>query len=280
MLYHIVADSGCDVSPKLINSENCTISHVPLNMQVGDKVYLDDDTLNQNDYLSDMESTTLAVKTSAPSPALFLEKFKVGDNIFVVTLSSKLSATYQSAVSAKDMYIEEYGKKFIHVFDSLTASMGEAVIALKIADLLKNGIDATECVEQVNHFMKGMRTYFILEKFDNLIKTGRMKPSLAKVVSFLNVKLICSDNGEGEIAKISQARGYPNAMSRLVQIIKENTPDIESRVIGITHVKALEKAEELKKELLAHVKPKDILIQESRGITTTYANRGGVVVAL
>lgn len=279
-MFNIIVDSGCDVSTELIEGKNCALTRVPLNLQVGDTVYLDDENLNLDEYLTHMESTSVAVKTSAPSPGMFLERFKTGENVFVVTLSSKLSATYQSAVSAKDMYIEEYGKKFIHIFDSLTASVGEGVIALKITELAKKGLAPTEIVEQVNQYIKDMNTYFILDKFDNLVKTGRVSPYVAKIASFLNVKPICGENGEGEIKMIDKARGYTKAVAKLIKIIKENTPDVENRIISITHIKAYEKAIALKDELMATLRAKDIIIQECGGITTTYANRGGVIVAV
>jgi len=279
MTTHLVVDSGCDISKDLIESENCKLTHVPLNLQLEDKVYLDDEFFDQDAYLAHMDASTAAVKTSAPSPSLFFEQYKKGDNVFVVTISSKISATYQSAITAKDMYIDEYGKKFIHIFDSLSASIGGGVLALKISELIKNGLSTTEIVDQTNQFIAGMRTYFIIDKFDNLVKTGRVKPYVAKIASFLNVKPICGSK-DGEIAMLDKARGYKKALSRLITIIKENTPDIESRVIGITHVKAYEKAVELKEELMKHLKAKDIIIQECKGITTTYGNRGGVVVAL
>jgi len=279
MINNIVVDSGCDVSADVIASEVCSLTHIPLNLQIEDTVYLDDENLDLDKYLGHMESSSIAVKTSAPSPNLFLEQFKKGENVFVVTLSSKLSATYQSAMSAKDMYLEEYGKKFIHVFDSLTAAIGEGVIAMKISELANKGLGATELVEQVNSYIKSMNTYFILDKFDNLVKTGRIKPYVAKIASVLNIKPICGAF-EGEIKMLDKARGYNKALSKMVQIIKDNTPDIENRIIGITHVKAYEKAVALKEELMKHLKAKDILIQECRGVTTTYANRGGVIVAL
>ena len=279
MTNHIVVDSGCDISKDLIDGKSCTLTHVPLNLQIEDKVYLDDDNFDQDTYLAHMETSTIAVKTSAPSPSLFFDQFKFGENVFAVTLSSKLSATYQSAMTAKDMYLEECGKKFIHIFDSLSAAIGEGVIAMKIAELLDKGTAATEVVEQVNQFIKGMNTYFILDKFDNLVKTGRVKPYIAKIASFLNVKPICgADNGE--IKMLDKARGYTKALNRLVGIIKENTPDIENRIIGITHVKAYEKAVALKNELMKHITAKDIIIQECRGVSTTYANKGGVIIAV
>ena len=280
----IVVDSGCDVSKEtigeLVSNEVCSLNHVPLNMQLEDKVYLDDENLDLDQYLANMESCPIAAKTSAPSPSQFLERFGLAENVFVVTLSSKLSATYQSAVTAKNMYLEECSKKFVHVFDSLTASIGEGVIAMKIAELVKKGTAAGELVEQVNQFISGMHTYFILDKFDNLVKTGRINPYVAKIASFLNVKPICGES-EGEIKMVDKARGFPKAVRRLVAIIKENTPDIENRIIGITHVKAHDKALALKEELIkAALGARDIVIQECRGITTTYANRGGIVVAV
>jgi len=279
MVNSIVVDSGCDINKEIIDSEFCSISYILLNLQVEDKVYLDDESLDLDEYLSHMESSAVGVKTSAPSPSLFFEKFKMGDNVFVVTLSSKLSATYQSAVTAKRMYLEEYSKKFIHIFDSLTASIGEGVIALKIAELSQKGLANLEIVEQVNQFMADMRTYFILDKFDNLVKTGRINPYIAKIASFLNVKPICSEF-KGELKMIDKARGYNKAVKNLIEIIRENTPDLENRIIGITHVKCYDKAVFLRDEILRYLKVKDVLIQECRGVTTTYANRGGVVLAL
>ena len=276
---HIVVDSGCDVSKELIDNENCTLSHVPITLQLGDTVYLDDENLDIDAYLKSMESSDLAVKTAAPSPGLFLEHYKEGDNVFVVTISSKLSATYQSAMTAKEMYIDEYGKKFIHIFDSLSAAIGEGVIALKISELINKKVCPTEIIEQVNQFIKGMNTYFIIDKFDNLVKTGRVKPYVAKVASLLNIKPICgADNGE--IKMMDKARGYKKALTRLVNLIKENTPDIENRVVGITHVKALDRALALKEELLKHLKVKDVVIQECKGVTATFGYTGGIVVAL
>ncbi|MCL2048022.1 MAG: DegV family protein [Defluviitaleaceae bacterium] len=276
---HLIVDSGCDVTAELVEHEGCMLSRVPLNLQVEDTVYVDDDNIDLNKYLAHMEASPIAVKTSAPSPSLFTEKFKLGDNVFVVTLSSKLSATYQSALAAKDMYLEEYGKKFIHVFDSFSAAIAEGVIAMKISELSKIGTGATEIVEQVNTYIENMRTFFILDKFDNLVKTGRVNPYVAKVASVLNIKPVCTEEG-GQIKMVDKSRGFPKALARMMKLIETEVSDIEQRVIGITHVQAYEKALATKEALLAHFKPRDIVIIECRGITTTYANRGGVILAL
>ena len=277
----VLVDSGCDISSAVIDHENCSLSHIPLNLQVDETVYLDDESLDIEAYLQHMASSAVGVKTSAPSPELFLERFKAAaDNVFVVTLSSKLSATYQSAMTAKRMYMEEYGKKLIHVFDSLTASVGEGVIAMKISELLEKGTHSfEEIVEQVNQFMEGARTYFILDKYDNLVKTGRINPYIAKIAGFLSVKPVCGAH-EGEIKMLDKARGYSKAVSKMIELIKANTPDLEERIVAISHCKCYEKAVQLKDEVLKHLKVKDVLIEECRGLVATYANRGGVVLAL
>ena len=279
-MVNLVVDSGCDISNEVIDHENCKLSFVPLNLQLEDTVYLDDENLDLDEYLAHMERSPVGAKTSAPSPNLFLERFMSGDNIFVVTLSSKLSATYQSAMTAKRMYLDEYGKKFIHIFDSLSASVGEGIIAIKISELLKKGTHSMdEVVEQVNQCMESMRTYFILDKYDNLVKTGRINPYIAKLAGFLNVKPICGDH-EGEIKMVDKARGYNKAVAKLVEVIKENTQNIEDRVVAISHCKCYEKAVALKDEILEHLNVKDVVIEECKGVVATYANRGGVVLAL
>ena len=275
---NLIVDSGCDISPDLVDHENCNLSYVPLNLQLDDEVYLDDENLDIENYLVAMERSK-SVKTSAPSPNLFFERFRFGDNVFVVTLSSKLSATYQSAVTAKNMYLEECGKKFVHIFDSLSASVGQGVIAMKISELIKKGTSNLDIVDQVDHFIKEMRTFFILDKYDNLVKTGRIKPYIAKIASFLNVKPICGAS-EGEIKMEDKARGYQKAVAKLVEIIRNSTHDLEERIVAISHCKCYEKAVALKDEVLKHLKVKDVLIQECKGVVATYANRGGVVLAL
>jgi DegV family protein with EDD domain len=280
MKNHIIIDSACDLTSELIAGEDISMDCVPINLNVEGKLYVDDETLDIEAYLQLMDASKESVKTSAPSPESFLEKFKKGKNIFVVTLSSKLSATYQSAMLAKELYLEQYEEKFIHVFDSLTSSVGEAVIVMKIAELLKKGVGNTEVVEQINQFMKDSKTYLILDKFDNLVKTGRIKAHIAKLASVLNIKPICGSDGQGEIKMIGKARGFNRAVKQMVEMIGKNTPDLSERIVGITHVKCYEKAVAIKEEILRCLNVKDIVIQECRGVTATYGNRGGIVVAV
>ncbi|MCL1844835.1 MAG: DegV family protein [Defluviitaleaceae bacterium] len=278
-MINLIVDSCCEIGDEYADGKSVTITRIPLNLQLGEEIYLDDENLDVNEYLTAMEACEGKIQTSAPAPGLFLEKFKAaGDNIIVITLSSKISATYQSAVMAKEMYIDECGKKFVHIFDSLTAAVGEGVLAMKVTDLAKKGASAADIIEPINHHIKNMRTMFILDRFDNMVKTGRMKPYVAKIASMLNVKPVCGDVN-GEIQVLEKARGYSKAVEKMIKIIKDNTPDIESRFMAITHVAAYEKAVALKEEMIKNLGIKDVRIEECRGVTATYAARGGVIVA-
>ena len=97
----IVTDSGCDIKREMVENDTCGFDKVPLSLHFEDRVYVDDHRLDMDEFLSHMENSPTTVKSASPSPASFIEKFLEGESVFVVTLSSKISATYQNAMMAK-----------------------------------------------------------------------------------------------------------------------------------------------------------------------------------
>lgn len=276
-MVNIVVDSGCNLTEGMKNKENIEVSLVPLNLQLGDKLYVDDEKLDVSAYIEDMHNYPDTPKTSAPSPERYLEKFKNAGSTFAVTLSSQLSGSYNSAMLAKEIYVDEIGNKFIHVFDSLSACVGETLIALKIDEAAKNNLSDMEIVETVNKFINNMRTYFILERYDNLVKTGRINPYVAKIASFLNIKAICHAK-EGKMHLLDQGRGFKQAISKLLDRIIQDE-NLENKTLGITHVKCLDKALFVKEEVLKRIQFKEILIVDATGLCSTYADKDGIVLA-
>jgi DegV family protein with EDD domain len=277
MKTHIVTDSGCDLALERIH--HCGFTKVPLHLHFSDRVYTDDASLNIHDYLAHMEASPLCVKSASPSPKAFMDSYHAGEEVFAVTLSSKLSATYQSAMTAKRMYFEEYGRKFIYVFDSLSASVGEGLVALKIAECVKERLENLEIIERVNQFIRNMKTLFIIDKYDTLVKTGRISPYVAKVASMLNIKPICGAD-EGEIKMFEKARGYQKAMRRLTEIIKEHISQHATRTVSISHTVCPDRAHALKDEIMQSIPWVNVFIEEASGLIASYAGRGGLVVAV
>jgi len=277
MKYKIVADSSCDLTREM--KENMNIEIVPLTLRLGNKEYRDDENLNVKEYIKDMSSFKASPETSCPSPKDFIEKYKGDESTFVVTLSSKLSGTYQSAVLAKNLFKESIENKFIHVFDSLSASVGETMVCKKIHELAAKGMHELEIVEKVTSYISEMKTFFLLESLDHLAKAGRLNPIIAKIASALEIKPIMGANGAGSIRLVEKVRGYKRAFNKLVDIIGIEGSKLEDKVLGIAHCNCIDRALKFKDEALKKYNFKDVIIVEMAGLSSTYADDGGLVIA-
>lgn len=277
MAVKIVADSSCDLSKEI--KQNINIEIAPLTLQLEGKNYIDDESLDIKGYIKAMGESENPPKTSCPSPEDYMKKYQGDESIFVVTLSNKLSGSYNSAVLAKNIFFEEVGQKFIHVFDSLSASAGETLIALKINELAKKNLSDIEIVEKVTSYIKEMKTFFLLESLDHLAKAGRLNPIVAKLANMLSIKPIMGATEEGTIKLVEKTRGYKKAFKRFVETIGEEGNNLEEKVLGIAHCNALDRALSFKGEILKKYNFKDIVIVEMGGLSSTYADDGGIVIA-
>ncbi len=276
MTIKIIADSSCDLTQEL--KEEMNIELAPLVLYLGNKSYVDDESLNIKQYVKAMKECETSPKTACPSPEDYMNKYKGTESVFVVTLSSHLSGSYNSAELAKSIYLDEVGEKQIHVFDSLSASIGETLISLKIHECAKSEMNELEIVEKVSNYIKDMKTYFLLESLEHLAKAGRLNPIIAKVASILSIKpIMCSE--EGTIKLAEKVRGYKKAFSRLVDTIGDVGRNLEDKVLGIAHCNCLDRALQFKEEVLKKYNFKDIIIVEMGGLSSTYADDGGLVIA-
>ncbi|MDD4503621.1 MAG: DegV family protein [Clostridiaceae bacterium] len=277
MSVKIVADSSCDLNADLKRELGITL--VPLTLQVGDNIYRDDENLDVKAMLKKMAECPNSPKTACPSPNDFIKAYEGAESVFTVTLSSALSGTYESAMLAKKMLLENTEDKFVHVFDSFSASIGETLISIKIFELAKKSYDNLQIVEKVNEYIKSMKTFFLLESLENLMKNGRLGKVKGRIASLLSIKPIMRGTEDGNINMVESVRGYKKAFIRFADIIGEQGEKLEEKVIGIAHCNCLERAEEFKSELMKRYKFKDIIIVETAGLSSVYANQGGIIVA-
>ncbi|TCK90627.1 DegV family protein with EDD domain [Natranaerovirga hydrolytica] len=279
MNYKILVDSCCDLPQDLRKESRFTI--VPLTMEIDGEVIVDDETFDRQEYLRKMKKSLKTPKTACPSPEEYKRHFEgEEENIFVVTLSDKLSGSYNSAVLAKSLYEEEHSDKNIVIFNSFSASSGEVLIALKVDALAKAGESAESIESTVNAYIDEMSTYFVLESLDNLKKAGRLTNVQALVANVLNIKPVMGANNDGTIKKIDQARGVKKALKRMTEIIGEEKDKLNEKILVIAQCNCVERAKALKDDLLEKYTFKDIIIVETAGISTTYAYDGGIVVAV
>ena len=271
----IVVDSCCDVTPAL--SKDNGILTVSLTLMLGDRNIPDDDNLDMPQFMEDMKNCKDKIGSAAPSPGLYKEAFVKAHPAYAVTLSSNLSGSYASAMVGKEMAQEEGAD--VHVFDSKSASAGEVLIALKIGELLRAGLQKTTIIETVENFINQMKTYFVIENIDNLLKNGRIGKITGKIISILNIKPIMGSDGDGHIALFAHARGEHQIIQKLADTIEKSNRSVEGGRIVIAHCGNPGLAEKLKQAVKLRYKFKDILIVPTRGISSVYANDKGVIMA-
>lgn len=277
MSYKIVVDSCCELPEELRNDKR--FQTVPLEITVGDYHITDDESFNQEDFLHRVAEYSGCPKSSCPSPERFLEAYGADtERVYVITLSSRLSGSYNSAVLAKNLCQEGSDReRLIHVFDSESASCGETQIALKLMELEEKGLSFKEIVERTEQFRSSVRTYFVLDNLETLRKNGRLTGIKALVASTLNIKPIMA-GCKGMILQKAQCIGMKKALARLGEMLAAELQDAKERCLIISHCNAPERAEFVKKLLLAKAQFKRVIILNTRGISSMYANDGGVIV--
>lgn len=206
----------------------------------------------------------------------FMEK---DTDVYVVTLSSELSGSNNSANLAKQLYYEENGANHVYVFDSLSASCGEALVAGKIQEYAEQGLAFEDVVAKVNEYIESMQTFFVIETLDTLRKNGRLTNLQAIIASALSIKPVMSSE-HGKIIKLDQARGINKALLKMVDAIKSRTVNSENKVMMIAHCNNYDRAVYVKEAIEKVMKLKKISIVDTAGVSSMYANDGGIVVTV
>ena len=229
MSFKIVVDSCCDLPANL--KKDPRIEVVPLILQIDDHVIVDDETFDQADYLAKVAASENCAKTACPSPELYMKAYDCdADDVYVVTLSSKLSGSYNSALLGKNLYHEERGEKNIYIADSLSACCGETQIALKAMELAESGLAFEKVVENLEVFRDEMDTYFVLDSLETLRKNGRLTGMKALVATTLNIKPVCRGI-RGEIVQSSQGIGIRKALVRMTNIVCSEIKNPEEIIV-------------------------------------------------
>ena len=277
MSFKIIVDSCCDLTPAQLREE-CFVK-VPLTIRVGGHTIVDDDTFDQGELLWRMKESETAPQSACPSPMQYLEAFDCGaDDLYVVTLSALLSGSHNAAAQARSIWLEDHPGANVHIFNSCSASAGEVLVALKIQELAQSGMDFTTVVDQVSRYINEMQTYFVLETLDNLRKAGRLSRVQSLVTSTLRIKLLMGATPEGEICKKGQAMSVKQALNKMVALMADDLKHVGKR-LSIVHCNCLERAFYVKELAMKQCRFDEILVSDTGGIATMYANDGGIVVA-
>ena len=277
MKYAIVVDSSCDMNFTNNNENNTYMARVPLKLRVGDMEYADDADLDVASFMKEMKEFQGVTGSAAPSPQEWYNEFKKADMTFAVTITSRLSGSYSSAVAAKDMILEKYPEKKIHIVDSKAAGPGLALIVKKLQQLIQEDKSFEEIVKEITEFTKKVKVFFILESMDNLIKNGRVNAIAGKLAGILGIKILGKASDKGTIELVRKARGKDTIYKKTVEDILNNK--YNGGKIMVSHCFNKEKANmmiDMIKEKFSDIESE---IVTTGGLCSYYAEEKGLIIA-
>ena len=277
MSYRIIGDSCTDLTDEMKKCDNICL--VPLTLQIDDEEIVDDDTFDQAYVLGQMKKSKKCLKSSCPSPEAYKKLYDGADDIYVITLSSQLSGSYNSAELAKSIYLEEYPEKNILIIDSRSASIAQTLIAKRLRELLEEGKDFREASDLILKYRDELNTKFVLESLEVLRKNGRLSTVKAVLCETLNIKAVMTALPNGTIDKADQARGMKKALERMALAVSKDAVNPSEKTLGLAHCNNYDMALYAKEVIMEKVPFKDAVIVDTAGISTFYANDGGVIVS-
>ena len=278
--WQLVGDSSCDVKSGSLSEENIGFDTVPLKILVGDKEFVDIASTDPMEMLSAVKQYNGPSSSACPSPGEFAEQFKKAECSFAVTLTGQLSGSYNAALQAKSMVLDEYPEKKIHVIDSLGTSGSITLILNKIKEFIAQGMEFEEIVRKIDQYRDSVVLVFALGSYDMLIKNGRMSRVAGIMAGVLNIRAV-SYNPGGVIKVLEKPRGEKKAIERMVALAKERFAKKPNTPVIVTHCNnpkgAKELCDELKKQ--CGVEMSEITILECACLTSYYAGDQGLLLA-
>lgn len=274
--YKIIVDSCLDFDDDLFN-ENGNFYRVPFGINIDDENIIDKG-LDVNELILKMRNSKGKILSAAPAPQDFLNCFDKEAANFVITVSSKLSGSYSAACLAKNCFLDDNENSKVYVIDSKSAAAGEDLLAYKLKLLLDSNMSCDEAYEEISKIRDNMDTYFILEDFSVFVKNGRISNAKSFLIDLLNITpIMCGE--DGSIKTYKKVRGKEKAYKALIQTICEKA-NRGKDLLMITYCSAKERALKIKEELHRIVPQLKIKLLQAGGLSTVYANEGGLVFAI
>lgn len=278
MSIRIVTDSSCDLPSELVRENQIEV--VPLTVVVGGREYLEGVTISASEFASLMRASPDLPKTSQPSPHAFITAFErvaktAGDaaEVLCLTLSSKLSGTFQSACTARGLF-----QGSASVVDSRSGTLGLGLLTLEAGRLARLGHSLVEITEKLNAMRDQLSVFVSVETLENAVKGGRISRVHAAVAQVLRMKILLQTR-EGSVEVCGRVRGRKSMLTAFMDAMQTRAADYRNRIVGITHVDNLVDAEVLAEMITQRFCPKQVILAPMGSTIATYAGVGALALA-
>ncbi|HEU4699501.1 MAG TPA: DegV family protein [Gemmatimonadales bacterium] len=269
----VVTDSSADLPDSVLDRHR--IALVPLQVVFPDRTYQDRLELKPQEFYRLLRTAKELPTTSQPTPGDFVRVFRgatqEAEEIVAVLLSAALSGTYQSALAA----VKAAGLERVRVVDSGSASLGVGMLALRGAELAESGWRAAEIAAELERVKAQSGMFLTVDRYDNLLRSGRVTRGKAWLAGMLDVKPILSLDRGGRVVPIDRVRGRDNVVPRVLSLLEKRlTPRPKVVRFGVAHADAPEVAERVRNALVAAYRPRDCFVTLATGVLGTHVGEG------
>ncbi len=277
MSIKILADSVSDIPNKIRHELGIEI--VPLEVNFENRSYKDGNELESKDFFTMLRAADKLPTTSQVNPGDFIRVFKKhienGDDVILVTLSSKLSGTYSAAVTAKE-YLDAGDK--VTIIDSQSVSLGYGLMVIEAANLQNRGATKAEIVKMIASRIGSIENIFVFDTLTYLHKGGRLSAGEAMIGGLLNIKPIITIV-EGELKPLDKVRGRKKTIQWVINKMKSSEIDFSDKTVAMYHADDHEYMMEFKSRLELELGVKNWIIGEVGAVVGTHSGPGCVAIS-
>ena len=268
----IVADSSANV----LTMKTVPFSCAPMKVISAEREFVDSGELNLEGMLAYFSQYKGKSQTSCPNTGDWLEAFAGAEDVFVVTITSGLSGSYNSACAAKDLYEAENPGSRVFVIDSLSAGPELTLILEKLEELIGQGMDFEEICREIKAYQQKTGLIFMLESLNNFAANGRVSPAVAKIAGVLGIRIVGKASDVGTLEPTDKCRGEAKSLATLLEKLKEY--GMSQGKVQIAHCQNEAAANKLKEMIASSLPGVTVNIGINRGLCSYYAEKGGLLV--
>lgn len=275
MKWKIVTDTGSNIFELENLPEDAAFERVPMLLYFDDEEIIDTPDLDTVELVEKMDAAE-KVGSACPSPGAYAEKFSGADNVIAFTITGTLSGSYGSALSGKEMLLEENPDTNIFVLDSKSTAGEVDLLIRKTVELINEGKEFDEVIEGLQEYHKTTRVAYMFKSIENFVKNGRVSEFMGSLVGILNIHVIGIRSDDGLVEMTSRARGEKRAIKTFIKDLLNS--GFNGRVLEIAHVHNRPLADKIADILREKYPAVDVTIRDTSGLCTVYTERGGITV--
>lgn len=269
-----VTDSSCD----LLTIPGVTFVSAPLTIRTDKDQWVDDETMDIPHMLDTLASYKGRSYTSCPGIEEWMKAYDGGDIIYVATMTSALSGTYNAAMAAASQYQSAHPEAKIRVFDTLSTGPELRLFMEKLIELDQKGLSFESVCHEAEEYLKHTRLFFSLQSMHNLAQNGRVNKTVAAAIGLLGIRIVGTASEKGELEPLAKCRGDKKAVAELIRQLKNL--GFSGGKLRISHIHNSELANTLAGKLRELWPQADILTYPARGLCSYYAERGGILLGV